>query len=163
MGVRLELDGQALERLIGGNSEIEMHLRKNIVEEFAKKHLRSLVNAEAYGELTKAWTAEIKQVCAALREEIESRKPGERDMKHHMAPLLETIRDIAKREVEKTIKEALEAIPDGRIAVMIRQEVRKEIERIVRQEVSQQIEEQIKTQIKNAVKQRMEMLAKTSD
>jgi hypothetical protein len=35
---------EALERLIGGDSEVELEIRNNIVQEFTKKHLKALVN-----------------------------------------------------------------------------------------------------------------------
>ena len=40
MTVRIELNLSALERLLGGDSEIELGLRKAIVQEFATRHLR---------------------------------------------------------------------------------------------------------------------------
>jgi hypothetical protein len=35
---------EALERLIGGDTEVELEIRNNIVQEFAKKNLKALVN-----------------------------------------------------------------------------------------------------------------------
>ena len=34
----------ALERLIGGDTEVELEIRNSIVQEFAKKHLKAIVN-----------------------------------------------------------------------------------------------------------------------
>jgi uncharacterized membrane protein YheB (UPF0754 family) len=36
---------EALERLIGGDTQLEFDIRQNIVEEFTKKHLKSLANS----------------------------------------------------------------------------------------------------------------------
>lgn len=44
MAFKLTLDLEALERLIGQNTQIEMELRQCIVEKFTKKYLKSLVN-----------------------------------------------------------------------------------------------------------------------
>lgn len=35
---------EALERLIGGDTDIEIEIRNNIVQEFTKKHLKAIVN-----------------------------------------------------------------------------------------------------------------------
>jgi hypothetical protein len=35
---------EALERLIGGDTEVELEIRNNIVQAFAKKHLKAIVN-----------------------------------------------------------------------------------------------------------------------
>ena len=44
MGTKIQINSlKALERLIGGDSEIEIEIRKSIVAEFAKRHLRSIV------------------------------------------------------------------------------------------------------------------------
>jgi hypothetical protein len=37
---------QALERLIGGDSQIEIEVRQSVAENFAKKHLKTLANNE---------------------------------------------------------------------------------------------------------------------
>lgn len=36
----------ALERLIGGDTELEIEIRNNIVQEFTKRHLKGLVETE---------------------------------------------------------------------------------------------------------------------
>lgn len=53
--MKLDLNLPALERLIGGDSEAEVNLRQQVVEEFAKKHIKNLVNTE----LTKKITSQV--------------------------------------------------------------------------------------------------------
>lgn len=36
----------ALERLIGGNSEVEIEVRNSVIQKFAEKHLKSMANCE---------------------------------------------------------------------------------------------------------------------
>lgn len=38
---------EALERLIGGDSEVEIDIRNSVVQKFAEKHLKALANAPA--------------------------------------------------------------------------------------------------------------------
>lgn len=58
--LKLTLDGDALHRLLGGNTETEIELRNCIVQEFAKKHLKGLANDRTLGEMLKAEFASIK-------------------------------------------------------------------------------------------------------
>ncbi len=44
--MKLTLDSAALERLIGGDTEIEVRLRTDIASQFANKFLKSLVNSQ---------------------------------------------------------------------------------------------------------------------
>lgn len=44
--IKIQLNSlEALERLIGGDSELEFELRNKIVQDFSRRHLKSLVNA----------------------------------------------------------------------------------------------------------------------
>lgn len=51
--MKITLTVPALERLIGGDTELEVEIRKNIVHEFSKRHL-SAVAKEVYGDIEKA-------------------------------------------------------------------------------------------------------------
>ena len=48
MSTKITLDGQALERLLGGDTEVEAELRNCVVQEFAKKHLKAIANSEVF-------------------------------------------------------------------------------------------------------------------
>ena len=48
----------ALERLIGGDSALEIELRNNIVQNFAQKHLKCLVNTGALEDVKKSIISE---------------------------------------------------------------------------------------------------------
>lgn len=51
MSTKIQINSlEALERLIGNDNELEMEIRNNIVQEFAKKHFKSLVNEPAFYE-----------------------------------------------------------------------------------------------------------------
>ena len=55
MSVKIQLNSlEALERLIGGDSEIEVSIRANIASEFAGKHLRPLINSPELKEATES-------------------------------------------------------------------------------------------------------------
>ena len=69
--MKLELTLPALERLIGGDTEVEVALRYNIVEEFVKKHLKTILNDAAFKRMTsefhKSLNVEIEKVINELK------------------------------------------------------------------------------------------------
>lgn len=65
--MRLELNLPALERLLGGDTEIEVGLRQQIGEEFCKKHLKSMLNDATYRKVSAEWESQLK---AAIDEAV---------------------------------------------------------------------------------------------
>lgn len=66
--MRLELTLPALEKLIGGETAIELDLRKAIVVEFARRHLKEVATEEIY----KGVLAEIrKHVNIVVKEQLD--------------------------------------------------------------------------------------------
>lgn len=58
--VKISLSLPALERLLGGDSEMEVELRHQIVENFSKLHLREIVKTEPYRRTVQLIEQEIK-------------------------------------------------------------------------------------------------------
>ena len=52
---------EALERMIGGDTEIEIQLRESIVQNFTRKHLKPLANSEAFQKVTQAIAKEVNE------------------------------------------------------------------------------------------------------
>jgi uncharacterized membrane-anchored protein YjiN (DUF445 family) len=51
MGIKIQINSlEALERLIGGDNELEISIRDNIVQEFTNKYLKGLVNSDKIKE-----------------------------------------------------------------------------------------------------------------
>lgn len=47
MSTKIQINSlEALERLIGGDTELEIEVRNSIVQEFAKKYLKGIINEE---------------------------------------------------------------------------------------------------------------------
>lgn len=60
MSVKIQINSlEALERLIGGDSSIELDIRNSIVQEFTRKHLKALANEEVVKNTGKAISEEI--------------------------------------------------------------------------------------------------------
>lgn len=63
--VQLSLNLPALEHLIGGDSQVEVELRKSVVQEFAKRHLTSVAKVmtnELKDDLAKAIAEATKEI-----------------------------------------------------------------------------------------------------
>lgn len=52
---------EALERLIGGDSELEFDIRQSVVEAFTKKHLKNITTVELLGKVQQGLANEIKR------------------------------------------------------------------------------------------------------
>ena len=65
MSTKIQINSlAALERLIGGDSEMEIEIRNSIVQEFGKKHLRALIDPLRnyyYSELSGLIANEVKE------------------------------------------------------------------------------------------------------
>ncbi|AFF28277.1 gp279 [Sphingomonas phage PAU] len=49
MSIKIQINSvEALERLIGGDTQIEIDIRNNIVQEFAKRHLKDIAESETF-------------------------------------------------------------------------------------------------------------------
>lgn len=72
--MKVELTLPALERLIGGDSEIEVGLRTQIVEAFAEKHLRKLLNDAMFKAASAIWEADVDRIVKAKIQEVLAEK-----------------------------------------------------------------------------------------
>lgn len=62
MAIRIELDAKALASIIGGDSEVELNLRKQIVCEFTRQHLVKLVHDEAFKSVANEVSSTVRDV-----------------------------------------------------------------------------------------------------
>lgn len=60
-GCKLQLDAPALERLLGGNTKLELELRQTVVEEFARKHIKALVADQHFESSCQTAAESVKQ------------------------------------------------------------------------------------------------------
>jgi hypothetical protein len=70
---------EALERLIGGDSEIEIDIRNNVVQKFAEKHLKAVANSEMMKNLESSIRNSLyessgykKNVSSKIKKEIDT-------------------------------------------------------------------------------------------
>ncbi len=100
MSIKLQINSKAaLERLIGGDTELEMEIRNNIVQEFTNKRLKGLIDVEL----------EKRVIDESLDKLFSDYKTAyghggvrlTKDQKIVIADLIEqTIKDLVKSEIE---------------------------------------------------------------
>lgn len=134
---------EALERLIGGDSEVEIEIRNSVASRFAEKHLKPLLNSSDVENVVNRLRAEInKQTTDTLNKEIANFKVtwGEiRDVT--VKPEIKAVLDSAVRNaVNKVVADAvsdglktwgsedlLERIIDKRIGSLVEEKIRARI------------------------------------
>lgn len=95
MTIRLEMNAGTLAAVIGGDSEVELNVRKAIVHEFAKRHLQAVAEAETF----KLAAAEVKQLATEVATEAFGETQVKARIAEKLAPFIDEL--IAKRFEEQ--------------------------------------------------------------
>jgi hypothetical protein len=111
--VKLQINSlDALNRLIGGDSELELQLRQQVVAEFAKKYLKSIVLDEWFQKWMESLKADLQKtfqtmVKEAIGEVYFSSYGPETVRVNKLGPALQTkIREEAIKVAQKIIMKA---------------------------------------------------------
>lgn len=161
--VKMFLSGPALERLIGGDTEMEMHCRQQIVDSFARRHLTSIANSEAH----KKTVTEIRKfICDTvgvtikelMREHIGDTDGDKSQWWLNEMQISEKFQDHLKAKVRTMAVElASQACDDAKVWLkdLLEQQKRLWEERVVR-EVQAQIQTSIREQVDAEVWRRLQ-------
>lgn len=145
--MRLELNLPALERLIGGDTELELDLRKQIVQEFAKRHLKEVAKTATYEA---AMEVAKRYVNEAAKETF-----GIEDLAtNHLWP---TVGYRLKSMIESLVKEMAQKVVDEALLKTIEyqkdywgQEVRQMVEKAVDRQIEKEVQEGIRKRLEAA-------------
>lgn len=114
----LNLNRPALERLLGGDSDLEVKLRHAAANEFARRHLKALITAEFTNRLLseiKSETAEARKgVMAAVTREVED-IIGKKPDFWSKFELSDTARETVRRYVQDSVEQLIKTALDNRI------------------------------------------------
>jgi uncharacterized membrane protein len=139
--MRLELNLPALERLIGGDTEVEIHLREQIVKEFARRHLKEIAATATYQEAI----AEVRrQVTATAKEAFDIQNLATRELKA-------TSGDRLRFLIESLVRETAQKLVDDALLRVIEHQKRywaREVEEAVKMAMKCQIEREVEEGIK---------------
>ena len=158
MSIKLQINSKAaLERLIGGDTELEMEIRNNIVQEFTSKRLKGLINAEF----------EKKIIDQSLKEMFEQFNSGfngssirlSKKQESIISSLIEqTIRDLIQLEIEEyfknndNIKKLVGDCIEYTIWNTVQKVVNTKLEESLKNVINTDVEKAIKTIVKQALK-----------
>jgi hypothetical protein len=112
--MKVILDAKALERLIGGDSEIEVELRNGVVQEFTRRHLKAVVNDQTFQKIVSDETSKLRLSCEAILEaEVYTTrtKPGPWGGKENVlkTELKKKLEEEASDMVRRVISKAIDA------------------------------------------------------
>jgi hypothetical protein len=107
---------EALERLIGNDTEVEIDIRNSVVQKFAEKHLKPLANSPAINGTLEAIKADIaKQTREKVEKEIATFKEGYYNSRatdivlrpEIKAEIERQVRNLTDKTIQDTVDEAL--------------------------------------------------------
>ena len=153
--VRLSLSLPALERLIGGDNQIEVELRQQIAEKFAERHLKCMLNDTMLGQVQRT-VAEFagKQIGEVInqigRKETADRWASEARYKLQ-GPITEAINKAVEESVAEKIRNAVQTAADTVVSRATR-DVRTMVDRYLG-------EKKLEELIQQGIKERLEAAA----
>ena len=117
MATKIQINSlQALERLIGGDTELEMEVRNSVAQNFSKKYLKGVIDEKIIKLIDKAvaeelgvvnWPFDIKGVAKKRVDEYVEKAVAEEFNKKLNIALTEKLSTIAKK-LKELLKENLE-------------------------------------------------------
>jgi hypothetical protein len=149
MSVKIQINSlEALERLIGGDSELEIEMRKSIAYDFTTKHLKSLANDPAVqAHMDKARS----QLTETVRVEVEKKLGGL--VRTNNYPYTAFAFNTETRQyIDKAVSDRFEEFVKTKVAEAMKVWTPEQINKIVDREVVHQIH----TKVRDGVKARLE-------
>ncbi len=149
--MRLELNLPALERLIGGDTDIEIGVREQIANEFAQRHLKSLMNDVQFKKIYDAWKkdldAAVEKRCHEFLNDLkrEQEEPQLRQA-NHGAWMYCRIQESVDKAIEKAI-DAVVADKVERWSMYIRQDIPRLVHNALTKKVNEIVEEEIQRRL----------------
>lgn len=149
--MRLELNLPALERLIGGDTEIEIGIREQIANEFAQRHLKALMNDAQFRKIHAAWQKELDAaVEAKCQEFLTELKQEQANVPLYKAKHGTWLSCRIQEAVEKAVDRAIDAAVADRVekwATYIRQDIPRLAHAALARKVNEMVEEEIQRRL----------------
>jgi len=164
--MKLQLTLPALERLLGGDSELEAELRYNIVEQFTKKHIKTILNDETFKKIEK----EFKEfVNGQIRVEIDRLRDNKQKLIDNNINNADVMRNVVEGYGAPAIWDIKKAI-EQYVATEVEQCVRKTIEsqkryfvKTIEDEVKKAININIAKLVDEGIRQRLAIASAIED
>ena len=146
--MKLVLDSKALERLLGGDETLEIELKTNIANQFAEKHLKSLVSSQ----LMLATKGKIEGM---IKEEITGNAGGwniNSISQKYQDIILFTLKTALMGLIELEVKKVLDS---GNYKELVDNFVKQEASRIANEWTSGDIEKRIQKAADDKIREKL--------
>jgi len=149
--MKVSLTLPALERLIAGDTEIEVEIRQQIAENFAKRHLKTILNDATWQAAAKEWREtldkEVRRVATELntKRSADERVATEATFATHCWPLRDAIERAAAKAVETAVVKVVE-----QQKFYMQREVQNAVNKAMEKEIEKQVQEGIKKRLQAA-------------
>lgn len=146
MGIKIQINSlEALERLLGGDDELEIEVRKSVIEAFGKGFVKSAANAR---EIAAEISETRKMALEAIQKEAERSFGLVREKTYpytaRLSPgLTERIRSAVVSELHDEIQNQVRAARD-QIAEIVEAQVRRTVEASVKAATSQEFQQRVR-------------------
>lgn len=141
----------ALERLIGGDADVEVELRNNIAAKFAEKHLKQLANSPAVmGALTRTEQA----LCTLVQDQVTRSIATVKDTAYYGAKI-ESLRPEIKTLIDTTVQTSVDSV----VANAVRNAVEKlATPELLEKKITREAVAQLNDRVTAAVKKRIDAI-----
>ena len=148
--MRLSINLPALERLLAGDSDLEVQLRQQVVENFAKKHLKTIFNDETWKKASAAWRAELDSAVKKQLEEFSNQKE-DADDPYTVRSVRWKFDDLVKKAVQASLDNAVENQIEKYKTYWSRH-IKETVQKAMDQEIAQEVEKEIQRRLAAAAK-----------
>lgn len=140
MGTKIQINSlQALERLIGGDSDFEIEIRNSVVQEYAKNHLKALAQNFVFRDLNVIKNTVTEEVRKAIG--VESWLDGFKLSPKATLEIENAVNFALNKKVNSAIEDAVKVI---NVEEFVDKQITKRLEAISAQEIDMAIRQKIK-------------------
>lgn len=147
--MKLSISVEALNRLIGGDSEIELQLRQQVVENFAKKHLKALIDDSLIKRMSGQFYSYIHERSECIKKDLVN------SLNSELSKTLE-------QDINTFIMNKSKSIIDNFIHTYL-QDIQEHIKRHVQSVLPSQIEKVVFNEIQNRLAKYSSCLLENKD
>lgn len=153
--MRVDLSLAALERLMGGDTEVEACLRQQVAEQFAKHHLKPLLNDALFSRMKQWFAGEVQkateEAIGTLKREYSSVWGGQDKL---------TINESLKKAIEQMAVAAADAAIKANLEWYKRECIARDtahIEKVITRALDQDIEKRVQAEVERRLTLAREM------
>jgi translation elongation factor EF-4 len=153
MSVKIQINSlEALERLIGNDTELEIEIRNSVVQNFTKQHLKDLANSEMMKKFSVSIQNEVK---SSFFDEIKNGNYSYNTTTIFKKEFTEMIRQQLKIKASEELKDIVsELVGEQKAYDKINAQVESTVEWIANQLTQKKLEERVERMVEARIKEK---------